>query len=213
MPFASSAMAVCETMAIMGPWAVVVAALVGLAGTAIGLYLGHRRWAQERREAQSDAFRQKRRAAYEGLWAVTESLHLEIRAALGEAAERGHADPLTDRGLRSTSTRLNEVLIQEGVWFDRQDDRLARKYVDALLKLASFTIDKLPDLTETAADMGATMDPPRSSNEFMALYGNASDAREALRARIRDVLASGGVSEREDSGDESAQAARSSHLS
>jgi hypothetical protein len=164
---------------INAPVATVIAALIALLGTVLGLFAGYRRWRKERETARFGRFEADRQDIYKALWQKVEDVNVALRR-----------DRVDDGGFMQLVADLNEFMLRNGTHIEDSDIRLANRYVEAVKKFDSAV---LAAGTESRVPYGATQEIPTEILQRELSIGTAeSEAtrlRTELRRNIRKVLA------------------------
>ena len=92
--------------------------LIDLFTKAAELLSDHARWRSEREERRFGKFEQERQQAYEDLWKLTESIHIELRV-----------NDLSESELLEKLRQLNAFALEHGIYLDEDDCQLANAYV------------------------------------------------------------------------------------
>jgi hypothetical protein len=100
---------------------VVLPALLALAGTLVGLYIAHRRWKRERADSHSAEYSKERRAFYLALWEKVEKVHVDMRIEL-----------VTQDEFTSKLKAINALILTNGIYLDRGDQKLVNDYLTSL---------------------------------------------------------------------------------
>lgn len=163
-------------LAVLGP-------VLGLIGTGLGLWIGHRRGKTESALKEQEAFQGNLRAAYFSLWDVVEDAHLKMRSAL---------DGLTAEVFSGFLADVNNFMIKHGLYIERDDRLLVLEYLfwtnEYLRVLTQSPRGKAAVLASLvhSADQGLEFgDRVRMLEE---LQERAVELRNQLRARIRQVV-------------------------
>lgn len=138
------------------------AALIALAGTLVGAFLGYRQWRKQQNLATYGRFLQERQTAYEALWTKLEAVHLSIRSADFEEA-----------AFRELVRVVNTHLISVGLYLDRGEKQRVSDYLAALGDLGRL-------LTESAASE-ARENAKRSMHDTAAIPLNVLDEVKGLK--------------------------------
>jgi len=104
---------------------VIMPALLGLAGTLLGLWLGHWRWSSEMRMKKRAAYDARRHDAYLDLWNILENAHVAIRTD----------QPKPDE-IRALEKQINAFRLRNAIFLDEADSVLSSKYFGSVVKFA-----------------------------------------------------------------------------
>ena len=164
---------------ISAPVATVIAALIALVGTALGLFAGYRRWRKERETTRFGRFETDRQDIYKTLWQKVEDVNVALRR-----------DRVDDGGFMQLVADLNEFMLRNGTHIEDSDIRLANRYLEAVKKFDSAVLAAGAD---SQVPYGATQEIPTEILQRELSLGEAeseaSRLRAELRSKIRKVLA------------------------
>jgi hypothetical protein len=157
----------------------IAVALIGLVGTIAGLWVGYRRWLEDKRVAASKGFYAGRQEAYQQLWEKVERLNVDARI---------EAIPQEDYSKRIAE--INAFMLRSSVYIDDPDRQLVNSYIQAAHRfhevVRSGEIDADINLGDTA------IIPEEVLQQCKALRDSQKSAlavRETLLKKIRSVLA------------------------
>lgn len=161
--------------------ATVIAAVIALAGTLIGIAVGYRRWSRERTAQRFARFETDRQDIYKSLWDRVEQINAALRR-----------DRVDETGFTELVADLNEFIIRNGAHVDDADYELVNRYVAAVKKFDEFVSRQDP---EAQVPYGQTqVISPEVLNRVKEL-GEAQNRvlqlRNELRTRVRMVI--GGI--------------------
>ncbi len=161
----------------------VLAPVLGLTGTALGLWLGERRWKRDSQRKEAEGFQVNLRQAYFGLWDIVEDAHLKMRAAL---------EGLTAEVFSGFLADVNNFMIKHGLYITRDDRILVLEYLfwtnEYLRVLAQSprgrALVEMSMAYTTREDGGLGM----QVQVLEELQDRAQELRNLLRSRIREVV-------------------------
>jgi hypothetical protein len=162
----------------MNPAIAVITPIVGLIGTLLGLWIGHRRWHRELAIKDSDRYKEELRVAYLELWDVVEDAHLKMRAAIVGLTPETFSGFLAD---------VNNFMIRRGLFIERQDRHLVLEYLfwtNEYLRLLATTPQGRYLIQTTIAHN----DLPTDLDILDGVKDRAVSLRNNLRSRIREVV-------------------------
>jgi len=158
---------------------VLVPAAIGLLGTVLGLWLGHRRWASELGMNKRRAFDFRRHQAYLQLWDIVESAHIKIRGSLPTPAEIAELD-----------RQINAFRMRNDPFIDADDAALSNRYFNGIVRLAEEVADSgSKELAERFSQTGVFgPEEVGELNELANATSNLKELRDQLIGRVRVVL-------------------------
>jgi hypothetical protein len=162
-----------------GLLAVVGPAIIGLLGTVLGLWIGHRRWYAEHRLAKRRAFDASRYDAYQKLWEVVESAHIKIRVELP-----------TKLQMEELQRGINVFRMRNAILIDQPDSELAEEYFRCAMQLGNAIAEHgskefLSDYNTTRSDLGPDA---QRVNELAEASTKLTTVRNQLISRVKAVL-------------------------
>jgi len=159
--------------------ATILAALIALVGTVLGLVIGYRRWAREQQSVRFAKFEADRQDIYKTLWERVEGVNVALRR-----------DRVDEKGFGQLVGDLNEFMLRNGAHLNDSDRALANRYVAAVKKFHEAVL-----MAGAGAQIpyGETQDiPPEVARRARALAdaaGEAKGLRDELRNKVRIVIA------------------------
>lgn len=161
------------------PIATILAAVIALVGTVLGLVVAYRRWAKERQSARFAKFEADQQDIYKALWDRVEVVNVALRR-----------DRVDEKGFAQLVGDLNEFMLRNGAHLEDSDRRLVNHYVAAAKRFHE-AVSKAG--ADAQVPYGETQDiPPEVSRRIAALADAADQAkrlRDELRSKVRKVLA------------------------
>ena len=162
-----------------GVLTVVVPALIGLLGTMLGLWIGHRRWYVEHGLAKRRAFDANRYDAYQKLWEVVEAAHIKLRVELPDRAQ-----------VEELQRSINVFRMQNAILIDQPDSDLAEEYFRCAMQLGNAVASHgsrefLDEYNKTASDLSSDAEVVKDLAESSTRLTNV---RNQLITRIKAVL-------------------------
>ncbi len=158
---------------------ILLPALLALAGTVFGVWLGHRRWASEFNQKKRQAFDASRYRAYEELWKVLENAHITIRTGRPEPEKVSELDQ-----------QINEFRLRNSVLLEKEDMQLSNDYFNSIVKLAEIIAESgSRELEERFAH--TNMFGEGEIGELAALNEaneHAEELRNRLIERVRSIM-------------------------
>lgn len=152
--------------------AALLASILGAAATLAVAAIGFYQWRRTAKERGEQKFNEKKAAVLEELVRRLQNLQIISRQYASQPPD-----------LNGQSKGLNEFLIENRLWLDADDDRLARNYLAALLAINAAMITGSNEDTDIFinTDIGPFSDSVLQ--EFRAL----AEAERALVERARNV--------------------------
>lgn len=86
--------------------------VLGLVGTALGIWIGQNRWKREQSTKEEALYKDNVRSTYLELWNVVEEAHIKMRESL---------DGLTAERFSGFMADVNNFMIRRGLYIERQD--------------------------------------------------------------------------------------------
>ncbi|MFZ4814294.1 MAG: hypothetical protein ACOYL5_07155 [Phototrophicaceae bacterium] len=161
---------------------ILVPSLVALIGTAVTVWLAFRQQRVQQRHERQSSIQQDRVAAYKGLWATLEEVHLLMRT-----------DKAALQKYNQCMTTINEYLMKNDLYLDDEDRALSRRYVVALKKVTELVekyADEIPQLKAGWA-ITAPLIPKKIAQfqeEETALITTLNDVREQILIKCRRII-------------------------
>ena len=156
----------------------IAVALIGLVGTIAGLWVGYRRWLEDKRVAASKGFYAGRQEAYQQLWDRVEGLNVDARI---------EALPTEDYSKRIAE--INAFMLRSSLYIDDPDRQLVNSYIQAAHRfhevVRSGEVDADINLGDTAIIPEAVLQQCKALRESQK---SALTLRETLLKKIRSVL-------------------------
>jgi hypothetical protein len=159
--------------------ATILAAVIALVGTVLGLVVGYRRWAKERQSVRFAKFEADQQDIYKTLWERVEGVNVALR--------RGHVD---EKAFAQLVGDLNEFMLRNGAHLNDSDRMLANRYVGAVKRFHEAVLAAGADVQ---IPYGETQDIPPEVTRGIKAFADAADEakrlRDELRSKVRTVLA------------------------
>jgi len=163
-------------------WPALLAPIIGLVGTLLGVWIGHRRWRYEQANRERRKLREEQQATYLELWDVVETCHVEMRNA------DGFDDPRTFSGFIAD---VNNFMIRRGLFIEAEDRNLVLEYLFWTYEF----IRRAAETLEGRAALEVTAMYPSEFPSRIEMLGEVRDRaeqlRDKLRNRVRQVLGAG----------------------
>jgi hypothetical protein len=157
----------------------VVVALIGLGGTIAGLWVGYRKWLEDKRVAAAKGFHAGRQGAYQRLWEKVEGLNVEARIDL---------IPQADYSKRIAE--INAFMLTSSVYIDDSDRKVVNSYIQAAHRFHE--VVRSCEIEGAQIDLGDTANIPdevlQQSKALLESQKSALGLREALLYKIRSVV-------------------------
>lgn len=169
-----------ETLVVETTLLAIAGPVLGLSGTLLGIWYGHRRWHTEREDEHGDFYRKRQREAYAGLWEVVQEAHLSMRTSL---------DGLDSDVFSAFLTNVNAFGWRQGVYIEDSDRELAQEYlflVYEFLRLVASNDAGRRWIMSTAPRLPGEI--PETLRAMKLAEAAAEGVREKLANRIRAVL-------------------------
>ena len=156
-----------------------LAPVLGVLGTGLGLWLGHRRWAIERHDERGKALRVGRQEAYAALWDVVQKTHVTARTTTEE---------LTRENFTLMLQEVNTFILRNGIYIEDDDYKLVNRYLWNVYEFVRIArTDPL-----TSDDVLSTARVPREHirrvDRLVTHSRNMENDVLALRTRVKSVL-------------------------
>jgi hypothetical protein len=163
-------------------WQVGIPALIGLLGTLVGLWIGHRRWAVEHRLSMRRAYDAKRHVAYETLWNLVESSHAALRTSVPTPGQ-----------VQELQRSINKFRMESSIHIDDADAQLAQQYFEAAVELgervaASGSREWQERYDQTFSNVQDVLEVHSTQNALANAASMVSDLRAQLITRVRDEI-------------------------
>lgn len=162
-------------------WQVGVPAMIGLLGTLVGLFIGHRKWSVEHRLSLRRAHDAKRHAAYERLWQLVETSHVELRTSMPTPAE-----------VARLKQEINKFRMENAIYVDDADSQLASSYFEAAVslgeKVAASGCAEWKERYELTIEPNEIDETVKQQNTLANEVSRVSDIRNRLIVRVREEL-------------------------
>ena len=158
--------------------ATIIAAVIALAGTMIGVAVGYRRWSRERTAQRFARFETDRQDVYRSLWDRVEQINAALRR-----------DRVDEVGFSQLVADLNEFIIRNGAHVDDADYQLVNQYVTAVRSFHEVVSRLEP---EVQVPYGRTQTiPPDVVNRVKELgeaQQHVTKLRNELRTKVRMII-------------------------
>ncbi len=159
--------------------ATILAAVIALVGTVLGLVVGYRRWVKERQSVRFAKFEADRQDIYKTLWERVEGVNVALRR-----------DRVEEKAFAQLVGDLNEYMLRNGAHLEDADRVLANRYVAAVKRFHQAVLAAGAD---AQVPYGETQDVPAEVLRGFRARAEASDEakrlRDELRTKVRTVLA------------------------
>lgn len=160
----------------------IITAIIALVGSALGVYVGYRKWSRERHAERFGHFAKDQQAVYKELWDRVEAFNIKVRI-----------EEVTSEEFSTHLRELNTFMLEKGLYFDDADRSLANDYARAVFDFQASV--RAADQLEAEIALGDTGDIPTEVTTAFREIGDtqerALELRSELRGKIRLVI--GGV--------------------
>ena len=157
----------------------IAVALLGFIGTIAGLWVGYRRWREDKRVAASQGFYAARQQAYQQLWEQVEGLNVEARI-----------EQIPQQDYNKRIAAINAFMLKSSLYIDDPDRQLVNSYIQAAHRfhevVRSGEVDADLNLGDTAIIPEAVLQQCTALRESQK---SALALRASLLKKIRSVLA------------------------
>jgi hypothetical protein len=157
----------------------ILVALIGLAGTLAGVWIGYRKWAEDKRAAASKGFRLGRQGAYQQLWAKVEQLNVDAR--IEQIPQQDYAKRIAE---------INAFMLTSSVYLDDADRNVVNSYIRAARRFHE--VVRACEIEGANVELGDTANiPPEVLEQSRALWESQKSAlalREALLQKVCSVV-------------------------
>jgi hypothetical protein len=154
-------------------------ALIALAGTIAGLWVGYRRWLEDKRAAEAKGFRAGRQEAYQELWEKVERLNVEARI-----------EQIPQQDYSKRITEINAFMLTSSVYIDDSDRRAVNSYIQAAHRFHE--VVRSCEIEGANVEIGDTAIIPnevlQQSKALLESQKSALALRETLLQRVRSVV-------------------------
>jgi hypothetical protein len=157
----------------------IAVAVIGLVGTIAGLWVGYRRWLEDKRVAASKGFYAGRQDTYQQLWEKVERLNVDARI-----------EQIPQEDYSKRIAEINAFMLRSSLYIDEPDRQLVNSYIQGAHRfhevLRSGEVDADINLGDTAIIPDTVLQQCQALRESQK---NALALRETLLKKIRSVLA------------------------
>ena len=161
-----------------GPTATVLAALIALVGTLVGVVFAYRRWSQEKQSVRFGKFEDERQSVYRTLWDRIEGINVALRR-----------ERVDGQRFQELVADLNEFMLRHGAHLGDEDRVLANRYVQAVQVFDAAVRESGED---AQIPYGTTQDIPlevvQRARKLSKAQEEATTLRDELRRKVRVVL-------------------------
>lgn len=147
--------------------------VAGLFGTTAAAALGYYQWRKVNRQRQESEFYAKRAERLEILIQRLQGVQLLSRSR-----------SVSYKQIQDQVRSLNEFLIENRLWLEAEDERLARQYVDALLAIHI----AMSTATTTDLDVYVATDVGPYSDSVAGEFRHLGAVQQALIERAREAI-------------------------
>jgi hypothetical protein len=156
----------------------ILVALIGLAGTIAGLWIGYRKWLEDKRVAATKDFHASRQKAYQQLWETVERLNVDAR--IEQIPQSDYSKRITD---------INAFMLTTSVYIDDADRNLVNSYTRAAHRFHE--VVRSCEIAGADVDLGDTANIPyevlQQSRALFESQRSALALRETLLQKVRSV--------------------------
>jgi hypothetical protein len=156
----------------------IVVALIALAGTIAGIWVGYRKWLEDKRVEAAKGFHAGRKAAYQELWEKVERLNVDAR--IEEIPQLDYSKRIAD---------INAFMLTSSVYIDDSDRKLVNSYIQAAHRFHE--VVRSCEIEGGQIALGDTANiPDEVLQQSKALFESQKSAlglRETLLQKIRSV--------------------------
>jgi hypothetical protein len=157
----------------------IVVALIALAGTLTGLWVGYRKWLEDKRVAAAKGFHVGRQGTYQELWEKVERLNVDAR--IEHIPQQDYAKRIAE---------INAFMLTSSVYIDDPDRKAVNSYIQAAHKFHE--VVRTCEIEGANCELGDTAIIPhevlQQSKALFESQKNALAMREALLQRVRLVV-------------------------
>jgi hypothetical protein len=157
----------------------ILVALIGLAGTIAGLWVGYRKWREDKRVEASKLFHAGRQKAYHQLWEIVERLNVDAR--IDQIPQADYSRRIAD---------INSFMLTTSVYIDDTDRNLVNSYIRAAHRFHE--VVRSCEIDGADVDLGDTANIPQEvlqqSRALLESQTSALALRETLLQKVRSVV-------------------------
>jgi hypothetical protein len=157
----------------------ILVALIALAGTIAGLWVGYRRWLEDKRVAAATGFHAGRQAAYRQLWEKVERLNVDARI-----------EQIPQQDYSKRIAEINAFMLTSSVYIDDSDRKAVNSYIQAAHRFHE--VIRSCEIEGANVELGDTAIIPnevlQQSKALLESQKSALGLRETLLQRVRSVV-------------------------
>jgi len=157
----------------------IVVALISLGGTIAGLWVGYRRWLEDKRAAAAKGFHSGRQGAYQELWEKVERLNVDARI-----------EQIPQMAYSKRIAEINAFMLTSNVYIDDSDRKLVNSYIQAAHRFHE--VVRSCEIDGANINLGDTANIPnevlQQSKALLESQKIALRLRETLLQKVRSVV-------------------------
>jgi hypothetical protein len=156
----------------------ILAPVLGLLGTVVGLVVGERRQRRTEARQQQEDFRKGEAAAYLELWRLVEESEMRLRSSL---------QFLSKANLAGQLTAVNQFMIRNGVYIAAADRQLVWEYLFGVYEFLRLAAQD-PGVRQAVEITGVPPSLTSRVEGLTAVADRVEELRAQLETRVRAVL-------------------------
>ena len=156
-------------------------AVIALVGSILVVWLGYRQFRSTQTTSLREKYQSDRYSAYKDLWSFVEGIQSDLRSGI-----------LSQVDFNERTRLLNDFILKNGIFLEKQDSSLASQYVESLYQLNTRVIESGTDYVAQFWVSTLPFDAARKLEEkykdVIAAWRAMNQLRERLIQRMHYVM-------------------------